>query len=311
MKNKNRIVQMTTALLALLVCALCLSAQEPPPRPNATVMAAGPFITRIEGRSMNKVVKGAPYSAQAITETDQTLADGNEIHRQTTANVYRDSKGRTRREETLGDFGPWSTAQTNPKQIIWINDPVAGVRYMLDPDRQTAVKFPAEKTLTGPASKEDLKSGPGQDSGQVFISGPPPEGAAGKEFFFATTNGDEGMNAEFVGRDEPGATESLGTQTMEGVKVTGTRTTFTIPAGQIGNDLPIKIVTERWSSPALQTVVMSKRSDPRVGVTTYRLTNISLTEPSPDLFQVPSDYTVKSGPATFEFRQRTTSSSNQ
>src|SRR5579872_7151274 len=50
---------------------------------------------RIEGG----LVKNAPYSAQAVTETTQRLVDGNRIARKTTASLYRDSEGRTRREE--------------------------------------------------------------------------------------------------------------------------------------------------------------------------------------------------------------------
>jgi hypothetical protein len=88
--------------------------------------------------------------------------------------------------------------------------------------------------------------------------------------------------------------ESLGTQMIEGVQAEGTRTTMTIPAGAIGNDLPIKIVSERWYSPELQTVVMSKHSDPRMGDTVYRLTGINRSEPARALFEAPSDYTVAS-----------------
>ncbi len=85
--------------------------------------------------------------------------------------------------------------------------------------------------------------------------------------------------------------ESLGTQIIEGVQAEGTRTTMTIPAGAIGNDLPIQIVSERWYSPDLKTVVMSKHSDPRMGETVYRLTNVNRSEPARSLFEVPGDYT--------------------
>ncbi len=88
------------------------------------------------------------------------------------------------------------------------------------------------------------------------------------------------------------STESLGTNTIEGVECEGTRTTLTIPAGQIGNEQPIVITNERWYSSKLQTVVLSKRHDPRSGDTTFRLTNIDQSEPSASLFQIPADYTV-------------------
>jgi len=89
--------------------------------------------------------------------------------------------------------------------------------------------------------------------------------------------------------------EDLGTQTIAGVTAQGTRFTRTIPAGQIGNEKLISIVHERWYSNDLQTVVMSKRSDPWSGETTYTLTNINRTEPDASLFTVPSDYAVTQG----------------
>src|SRR2546428_6831103 len=74
-------------------------------------------------------------------------------------------------------------------------------------------------------------------------------------------------------------TESLGTQTIEGVTAEGARSTLTIPAGEIGNTLPIEIVDETWYSPELQINMMTKHRDPRSGETTYRLTNLSRSEP--------------------------------
>jgi hypothetical protein len=87
--------------------------------------------------------------------------------------------------------------------------------------------------------------------------------------------------------------EPLGTRVIEGIEATGTRRTTTIPAGAIGNELPIEIVSERWYSEQIKTVVMTRRSDPRSGEQTYRLTNIVLGEPDPSLFVVPADYTVQ------------------
>src|SRR5207245_11365069 len=88
----------------------------------------------------------------------------------------------------------------------------------------------------------------------------------------------------------------LDTRIIEVVDAEGARTSVTIPAGQSGNDQAINIVNERWYSPELQTVVMSRRSDPRFGETIYRLTNIDRSEPAKSLFEVPADYTIKAGP---------------
>ncbi len=88
--------------------------------------------------------------------------------------------------------------------------------------------------------------------------------------------------------------ENLPVQTINGVQAQGTRTTETIPLGKIGNDRPIAIVNERWSSSDLQMLIKSTSSDPRFGDTTYQLTNIVQAPPDPSLFQIPSDYNATS-----------------
>jgi len=251
---------------------------------------AGPMTMDFIGAEMSfgdKTVKGAPYSADAVTETTQTLTDGNRITRKTTASLYRDSQGRTRREESLGAIGPWAAAGDSPKHIF-ISDPVTEVSYMLDPQTHTAQKIPTVKDkffATG-------KAGPGT---QAFMIR---RGVAGGS---VSTDG-KGSMAVTEGTFElpiaKGAapdikSDSLGKQTIEGVAAEGTRSTVTIPAGVIGNELPIQSVSERWYSPELQTIVMTKRSDPRFGDTVYRLTNIQRTEQPSSFFEVPSDYSVK------------------
>jgi hypothetical protein len=76
------------------------------------------------------------------------------------------------------------------------------------------------------------------------------------------------------------------------VDCTGTRQTITIPAGAIGNEKPISIVTETWYAPSIAAVVESTSDDPRYGKTTYQLTNVQLTEPARSLFEPPADFKV-------------------
>jgi hypothetical protein len=222
-------------------------------------------------------VKGAPYSAQAVTEFTQTLADGTHIQRNTTSAVYRDGEGRTRRDQTLGGVGAFGPAVDTA--LVFISDCVAGVQYVLNAKEQTAQKMPAPPTgtikhLTAPAG-----GGGGMDIGMA--------GAGGVV-----------MRAEFSAGAAPGdmKRDSLGTKQIEGITADGTRMTMTIPAGRIGNDRPISMVTESWYSKQLQTTVMTKTSDPRMGDSTYRLTNINQAEPDPALFQVPTGYTVLDAP---------------
>jgi len=84
----------------------------------------------------------------------------------------------------------------------------------------------------------------------------------------------------------------LGTRLIENISAVGRLTRTTIPAGQIGNDRPIEITDERWESPDLRVVLLSRHHDPRTGDVDYRLTGIQRTEPTAALFSVPSEYTI-------------------
>ncbi len=246
----------------------------PGPGPDRPGRMGMPFGGGFGGLMMSggaEVVTGAPYSAQAITEITQTLADGNRIVRRVTASVYRDSAGRVRRDQVLAAVGSWMP-EDQPKTAI-IDDPVTHVHYILNPDRQTAARFPIDDAAyrgRGDKSADSTTSGSGQQD---------PNAPAG------------------LRRKGPGTVEStaLGTQTIEGVQATGTQSVLTIEAGAIGNEQAIRIVSEEWYSEDLKTVVLRKRSDPRFGQMVYQLTQISRTEPDPTLFQVPANYTVTDG----------------
>src|SRR5262245_15000741 len=244
----------------------------PPPPPP------GDFVFIASESFGGKVVKGAPYSAESVTETIQTLSDGNRIINKFTSTVYRDSEGRTRREQTLKGLNVLGTGQ-EPLQTIFINDPVAGVTYSLDTRSHTAVKsmpFNLELSQKGfkLQSPKVIVGGDGQDlqfdfkvappSGNTMIwtapaGAPPPQPNA--RIAVAETEqhlniGGASGTATYVFRKSGGNSndvkeENLGKQTIEGVEAEGTRTTITIPAGEIGNERPIEIVSERWYSPEL------------------------------------------------------------
>lgn len=272
-----------------------------PPPPDANVVF---FATESFG---GKVVKGAPYSAEAVTETIQTLGDGNRIVNRMSSMIYRDSEGRTRREQSLKGLGILGAGE-EPFKTIFINDPVAGVTFALDSRSHTAhksVPFTFQlNTKKGEGQQFEFKVPPGGASGNMIVTaplaglpGPRGEHPPVDQFTLRT---EAGVGETFVFRSKAGnaneVKEQLGKQNIEGVEAEGTRTTVTIPAGEIGNERPIEIVSERWYSPELQLVVMTRHSDPRTGETTYKLTNINRSEPAKSLFEVPSDYTVKEGP---------------
>lgn len=95
-----------------------------------------------------------------------------------------------------------------------------------------------------------------------------------------------------IPKDEPqdAKTESLGKQTVEGINAEGTRTTIEIPVGKIGNDRPVLVVTEKWYSPELQMVIMSKHTDPFIGEVVFKLVNIRRGDPAAELFKVPTEF---------------------
>ena len=254
-----------------------------------------------------KLVKGAPYSAKAVTETTQTLGDGNRIINKSEASVYRDGEGRTRREQSLRAIGPFATTG-EPAQAIFINDPVAGVNYSLDTRSMVArkmlpMKFEFKFDTPDGVKHEVVKPDGSKPEVKVFTrmaKAPADRIEVHNEVFMAAAppmppgEGGGGVVMQWHGGPEKrGKTESLGKQTIEGIEADGTRNVTIIPAGEIGNERPIEIVFERWYSPELQTVVMTRHIDPRFGETSYRLTSISRDEPARSLFEVPSGYTIK------------------
>lgn len=254
-----------------------------------------------------KLVKGSPYQAQAVTESTQVLSDGNRIVNKSTASLYRDSEGRTRREQTLRAIGPMVKGGAGA-QHIFINDPVAGTSFMLDPEAHLARKMPPmrfkfEQKLPSP---EGGKAGaPGEKSGATIERSGQYRIEVGPDVVFEKKLAEGGAAIGWVGtRNGNAKTEALGKQSIEGVEAEGTRTIVTIPAGEIGNEREIQVVSERWYSQELQTIVMTRHSDPRFGENSYRLTNISLTEPARSLFEIPAGYTIKEGPEPMQFRMK-------
>lgn len=227
----------------------------PPPGPGDRRLGGPPegrmdFFTR-EMLDNRRVVKNAPYTAEAVTETTQVLANGTRITNRTSASLARDSEGRTRRELKLGAIGPFIPVNDGPPLVL-INDPVQKEHIWVDDQEHLARRIENPKNP------------------------PPPGDDEGREGFVPDAK-----------------VEDLGTKMIEGVMAQGTRSTITIPIGQQGNDQPMDIVSERWYSPELQTVVLSTHSDPRQGDLVYRLTNLKRAEPDANLFRIPADYQIR------------------
>ncbi|SPE25814.1 conserved exported hypothetical protein [Candidatus Sulfopaludibacter sp. SbA3] len=243
-------------------------------------MLRGAKVLGIEGAIMGPAVKGAPYSADEIHETNQVLADGTRIHNETKTAISRDGQGRVRRE--------------SPGQVmIW--DSTGGSSFMLNQSNLTAQKMTMDYTIR-----------------KKFPAGGSPEPQTLSAFGFSNNNGSPAMvhqmvivkgtgpeavaeaKAELRGAGAPGVKkETLDSQIIEGVTCEGVRLTTTIEAGAIGNDRPIQSTEESWYSPELQVNLLVRKNDPRTGEDTVRLTNVRRLEPDPGLFTVPPGYQVK------------------
>jgi hypothetical protein len=234
-----------------LIAVLSLSALAYAQPPGRGGNFAGQDVFR--GQFQAKVVTGEPYSGVGVSALQRTLSDGNAINESSCVKVYRDSSGRTRREETRNS----ATCSATPQTIL-ISDPVAGVQYIIN-----------------------LK----QNSYRQFLLKTPPAGAV-------PPTGTRPANPNQV-------QTSLGTQPIAGTSLNaqGTQTVTTIPAGQFGNAQPITITSVRWYSSDLQVVIQSSRNDPRNGVATYQLSDISTSEPAASLFTLPAGLTLEQGPS--------------
>jgi hypothetical protein len=262
MKTGSKVLAIAVLLLAIAGLAAAQSEPAPPPPPpdgpGMMVHGGGPggmFFHEEVGLG-NKIVTGAPMTATVDVTHDSTLQDGNTIHTDNQSTEYRDSQGRVRREVPFKLVTP-STGAIQGTMVI-IMDPVAGKRYVLNPQKKTVREMPLH----------------------------PPKGPGAN----ANANGEPPAHP-----GENVSSESLGTKTILGLQATGTRVTRTIPAGQFGNAKPISVVTERWVSTDLQIPLALTHTDPMMGTMTSTVTSVTRGDPDASLFQVPSDYKVETG----------------
>jgi hypothetical protein len=235
------------------------------------------YRLRLDGLG-GKVVKDKPFSATEERETVQVLGDGTRIDKKETDKYFRDAQGRTRIERDNG-------------ATIVISDPVAGFSAELNENSKTAHKMIVQMRSGGGAvggamtaqpnilMMDKMKAEMGASRGIA--------GAAGPAETMVFTR-----SVSRAGEPENSPSEDLGTQIVNGVPAQGTRSTITIPVGQIGNDREIRVISERWFSPDLQMLIKSSNNDPRFGETTYQLVNVIQGAQDASLFQIPSDFSV-------------------
>ena len=308
---------------ALAICAAHAAFAQPQPDPGAPRSGASAAHAQLLGGSLRHelflagvqlerelVVQGAPYCADAVHETVQTLADGNRIVQRQPSRQCRDGQGRTRQEVT-----------TAGRRNVYLRDPVAQEAWMLDVEGKQAVRLDAPLRLQAPPEGDprvwdrlvgwsrDLRDrlrprpadGPATampappEPMRIVIGGPPgadlpppPRGAMPPPIAF---------HARMMAPRGPGVVTLLPGETIEGLAASGKRTTWTIEAGRIGNEKPIVSVSEVWSSPDLGITLRSRDADPLAGENNFRLQNVARGEPDAALFRVPADFRKVSPPA--------------
>ncbi len=206
-------------------------------------------------------LKGAPFSAEVVTQTDRVLQDGNHVRQTTHGKVFRDSEGRTRQETPFQRYG-------EENHYVSINDPVEQVfiSFMMSGEKTASIHHMTPRSAAPPAQVDKSDAKPANSKASTEEEGPCPVLPP---------------------------VDQLGTKVIEGVAVVGTRQTDTIPADKIGNEKPIVSVNDSWYSDELHEVVLWESDDPQYGHRTMKLVNIQRSEPDRALFQVPADYTVK------------------
>lgn len=273
----------------------------PPPGPvTVGVFSTGGMAFGLQGEA--EIVRKEPYQADAVTEVRQTLANGTHITQTIRATVARDDEGRTIRTQKLQGDGPFfsifrgpagstpASAQAEPPTLTTIFDPVAREHIDYTSDAKIARVLPMDIASRGAKHLQAFSlSG---HAGAGTITAYPIPGAPGPVAFASGDSIPPPMAMRFGGEQRNEKTESLGTRTIDGIDTVGTRKTWTIPAGAIGNDKDLVTTEETWYSPKLKLVLLSIRNDPRFGETRYSLENISRTEPDPSLFQIPAGYEI-------------------
>jgi TonB family protein len=198
------------------------------------------------------LVAGAPYYGEEHRVRTRALEDGTRITENwPVRRKFRDAHGRTRIDRPLLTT---PNAPENPR-VVQLDDPAAGIEYILEPSRKLAHRFRFSSAPPSAAASSPAAPQPGA------IAAPP------------------GSTAQ---------TESLGAWVIEGFRAEGVRRTISFAAG----DRPLVTVEETWTVPDLQLVVREKLDDPRGVESTTELLKIRAAEPPAFLFQVPSDYRV-------------------
>jgi hypothetical protein len=205
------------------------------------------------------VVLNAPYSAKRHFTALSRRADGTLSREESGGSDARDSQGRTYKAgERHWTYFDGKANVLGTEMLYRIEDPVANTETRWD----TTSKVVKVIHETQSASGGDTSS--------------------------TKCQCDESVNPS------PFDTiEKLGTKTIGGFLVEGTRSSYTVPVGHDHNEHAIVVVHESWYCPELKIVILETNDDPRSGTTRNELTDIVRGEPDVIRYRSPADYVVR------------------
>jgi hypothetical protein len=239
------------ALAATLLQAQNQSQQ--PPNQEAMIYRQDGGINPVLQSLVVPPKPGAPFTLTLQTEWVQTLSDGGTITLVNERRIARDGRGRIYQERWM--LTPRTRREQSRMTMIQISDPASHLTYdcMMD-GRHVCETMPYRLSST------------------VVVNplGPPP-GPLHNGMGYASREG-------------------LGENAILGVQTTGVRESVTYDPGALGNDNPMTAGREYWYSPQLGINLLSKRTDPRFGTETFTVSNLTLGEPDPELFELPKGF---------------------
>ncbi len=263
-------MRVLTLAAMLVIAGAGMSGQEVTPtliRVDGIGAVAGGLLG---GVGMGGVVRGQPYSLVAKTATVRLLADGTTITNVQEEHRMRDSEGRQRTE-----IGRVVDGKVRIDMVMLV-DPVAKTTTNLfERNKEARVNhFPEPKSPTPEmeARMAEMRAKAAAARAKAAQDGAASGGDAPKR-----------QNANV---------EKLTPKNIAGLYAEGQRTVMVIPAGRVGNDREMKVVTEYWRSPDLGIELESMRDDPQSGKSTMEVTQLDRAEPDAALFKVPEGYKV-------------------
>lgn len=244
-------------------------------------------------------VDNAPYQAEKVSHSVQTLSDGTVITHDSRGMLARDAQGRVREDLYQTQSSNVDGKQVNMElQSATVGDPMAHTMLFWTGDK-TKIAMQMQLPTLPKGMNSMLVAAPppppppGHSVQMLKEDSPPPSVNLARVGGLGNTPLGTTVGTGTAGPRDDVLTEKLGQLSLEGVLVTGTRTTTTIPTGKIGNDRPIIVVHEEWRSPELKIVVKTIDKDPRTGEQTMELQNLVRTDPDAALFQAPAGYKVQ------------------